>query len=385
MASSELLKIQNFLPAVVKNNRSMGYYIEYFIYDPVEELMLRKRIRVQKLVKRYKSKRDQQLAAQQVADELNAKLAGGWSPLHESDDSRLYTPIAELRDKFLTAKKREGCRDTTLVNYTSMTKLFLLWCESTGRGRKFSGTFLKADGVCYMDSIMEKGNSNRSYNNTFKALHSFFQWAMDHCYCKENPFSNIKALPKAHKKRVLVDAKTRSAISTYFSENKPLMNIVCKLVYYSALRPLEIQKLHIRDIDTVHHCVVVPEEVAKNGKVRCATLPPDVLEELLPIVAKSEGDWFLFGEGNMEPAPRAINKGYFRKQWDKMRKALDLPEEMQLYSLRDTGLTDLLHAGVDQLTVQHHADHSSLAMQNIYTNHFDAGLNEKIYKAKVLF
>jgi len=68
-----------------------------------------------------------------------------------------------------------------------------------------------------------------------------------------------------------------------------------------------------------------------------------------------------------------------------MRRATGLPKEMQLYSLRDTGITDLLHAGMDPLTVQHHADHSSLAIQKIYTDHFDAGLNEKIYNSSVEF
>lgn len=110
------------------------------------------------------------------------------------------------------------------------------------------------------------------------------------------------------------------------------------------------------------------------------------MNELVPVIDQvKEKDWYLFGEGNMEPAARPINKGYLRKQWDKMRRDLMLPDEMQLYSLRDTGITDLLHDGVDQLTVQHHADHSSLAIQGIYTDHFDAGLNEKIYKANVLF
>ena len=63
------------------------------------------------------------------------------------------------------------------------------------------------------------------------------------------------------------------------------------------------------------------------------------------------------------------------------RKAsVAVPEEMQLYSLRDTGITDLIHAGVDELTVQHHADHSSLAIQNIYTDHYDPTLTDTIYK-----
>ncbi|MCR5064410.1 MAG: site-specific integrase, partial [Bacteroidales bacterium] len=80
-----------------------------------------------------------------------------------------------------------------------------------------------------------------------------------------------------------------------------------------------------------------------------------------------------------------VNKQYFQKSWDRMRKATGLPKEMQLYSLRDTGLIDLLHAGVDQLTVQHHADHSSLAIQNIYTDHYDAGLNERVYNNAPIF
>ena len=54
-------------------------------------------------------------------------------------------------------------------------------------------------------------------------------------------------------------------------------------------------------------------------------------------------------------------------------------------SLRDTGITDLLHSGVGPLTVQHHVDHSSLAIQSIYTNHFDPGVNEKVFNSGVEF
>jgi site-specific recombinase XerD len=62
-----------------------------------------------------------------------------------------------------------------------------------------------------------------------------------------------------------------------------------------------------------------------------------------------------------------------------MRTKLKLPQEMQLYSLRDTGMIDLLHAGVDELSVQHHFDHSDLSIQAIYTNHYDTNLNERIF------
>ena len=54
-------------------------------------------------------------------------------------------------------------------------------------------------------------------------------------------------------------------------------------------------------------------------------------------------------------------------------------------SLRDTGITYLLHSGVDPLTVQHHVDHSSLAIQSIYINHFDTGVNDKVFNSGVEF
>ena len=94
-----------------------------------------------------------------------------------------------------------------------------------------------------------------------------------------------------------------------------------------------------------------------------------------------EGELFLVGKNErLEPDCEAIGKSHFQKSWEKMRRATGLPKEMQLYSLRDTGLTDLLHAGVDPLTVQHHADHSSLDMQAIYTSHRDIGVVSRSYE-----
>ncbi len=212
-------------------------------------------------------------------------------------------------------------------------------------------------------------------------MRCFFNWAVEHCYAKQNPFDKIRLLPKMPKRRTLVPAEMRGRIVRWFQANKPAMEIVCHLVYTSAVRPLEASKIQIGHIDLGRHCIMIPGENAKNKKCRCASLSPRLEALLRPIVERGLcADWFLFGTGKqMEPGAKPARKNYFCKCWDKMRAALCLPNEIQLYSLRDTGLTDLLHAGVDQLTVQHHADHSSIAIQNIYTDHYDPDLCNKIY------
>ena len=121
MSSSQLYALQNYLPAVVKDTPATGICVEYFVLDPKNESMCRRRVLLNRLLKRVPKKRDRLIMAQQVADNLNAKLCGGWSPLYETEDSRLYTKLSDLQTKFLTAKRSEGCRDSTLVQYKSVT------------------------------------------------------------------------------------------------------------------------------------------------------------------------------------------------------------------------------------------------------------------------
>lgn len=344
-------------------------------------------VQIKRLLMRYRTTRERQLAAQKIADEINLKLGSGWTPLHETEDGRLYTPIGELVGKFIKAKEREGVRPTTLTNYSSFTRLFLEWCEDTGRAKKYSGTFLRADAVQYMDYVLDRGNGNRSYNNTVKALRCFWQWSLEHCYCKENPFAGMKLLPKTQKKRILIDSVTRQAVADYFAREKPQMLLVCKLVYSSAIRPKEISNIQIKHINLEEHYILIEADNAKNGKARCAAITHDIEDYLKPVLEQfKDKEYYLFGTGKqMLPSARSAIRGYFTKCWDRMRRDLALPDEMQLYSLRDTGLVDLLHAGVDQLTVQQHADHSSLAIQQIYTNHHDPHLVNKIYNSAPAF
>lgn len=376
MSVSKQPLIEKFLPAVVKESKGYGWYVEYYVLDFASESMVRQRLRVNRLVKRYRTKREKQLAAQAVADEVNSKLSRGWSPIHETEDARLYTKIPAMRDKFLLHKEAEGIRPATMQSYTCVTGMFVRWCEDAGRLNLFSGTFLRSDAVAYLDWLKENGSSNRNYNNHLKVMRCLWNWAMEHCYCKENAFALVKPLRNEKKRRVLIDTESRRRIAEWCQENCPQYLIVVMLVYSSAMRPKEIANIQIKHIDLERHCVVVPGEVAKNGKQRCATLSPRLVELLRDVVGGCPGEWYLFGSrAGLLPCSEMVSMSRFRKKWDDLRADLCLPKEMQLYSLRDTGITDLLHAGIDQLTVQHHVDHSSLAVQAIYTDHFDPNVN----------
>ena len=374
-----LKKLLNYRPACVKNFNNIGFVIEFYILDTSTGKMVRQIMKMNRHLQPYKTKRAKQQAAEEIAAQITLKLSNGWSPLHESESPRMLTTIKDLREKYLTSKHREGLRPMTLQSYTSITKLFVDWLDTT-HNNKSSGYLSQEDAITYMDFVSEKGVSNRSYNNTLKQLQAFFNWSVQHCYCKENPFLNISMLSKETKKRILIDERTRTRIADYLITTCPQFLLYLNLIYSSMIRPNEARAIRLSWIDIERHCICIPGETAKNGKARCAAITPSIESMLMRHARNPHDNWYLFGKGQtMEPSPIQCAQSTPRHKWDRLREELNLPKEMQMYSLRDTGIIDMQHSGIDPLTVQQHTDHSSLQVQRIYTDHYDPNVNNIIY------
>lgn len=84
---------------------------------------------------------------------------------------------------------------------------------------------------------------------------------------------------------------------------------------------------------------------------------------------------------NNVPARPAL----YSKTWVEMRKKLNLPESMQLYSLKDTGITNMLENGVPAIDVMKQAGHHDLAMTSRYANHKDTRIAQKMYHNNLSF
>ncbi len=207
-----------------------------------------------------------------------------------------------------------------------------------------------------------------------------FSWALEKCYCKENPFELIKSKREQKKKRILIPVATREKISNYLTSECPPMLCVCQMVYSSLIRPKEIQNIRIKDIDIENKYIIIRSENAKNHNERYATISDPIIDYLQSLhLSRYNPNYYLFGKQKWVPAKEPISAARFRKVWDRMRIDLKLEKAMQLYSLRDTGITELLKSGMDPLTVMQHADHHDLSITTKYAQHADPKLISKIY------
>ena len=79
------------------------------------------------------------------------------------------------------------------------------------------------------------------------------------------------------------------------------------------------------------------------------------------------GQDYLFSDGFC-PGPERKNEKMFRDYWTRvLRKELKLSPRFKFYSLKHTGITNMLRANADVLSVRDQARHSSILITDIYT------------------
>ena len=370
-ANDSSLGSLNYLPAQVKHN-AHGWQVEYHALDPTTGKLKRHVTKLNSLRKRYDRISDFKAHCNTIVNTINAKLAGGWTPFGEMQNTRLYTPINMVAEAYLKEKEAE-LRPDTMRTYRSFCKGFLEWSEATVKGCQI-GLFNRVLAVRFMDHCFNDRNLHgRSWNNQLKAARAFFSWAVEKCYAKENPFSSIKPKREDAKKRILVTHEARVNIVEWCEANNPNLLTVCELVFTSLIRPKEVRMIRVEDVCLEKHYIFIKGDNAKTHYERFASLSVELEKRIGELMKGAERNWYLIGDG-YAPGPKPVSNARFRKDWDKMRKELGLPQEMQLYSLRDTGINEMLKIGIDPLTVMQHADHHDLAMTTRYANHADPHL-----------
>ena len=270
-------------------------------------------------------------------------------------------------------EKSEELRPDTMRSYKSFCSGFGKWIHDNVPGCQ-TILFNRVLAIRYLEHCSTARKlKGRSWNNQLKAARAFFSWAVGKCYCKENPFEGLAKKRESEKTRTLVPPDTRRRITGWCeAKNKGLL-IVCQLVYSALIRPKEIRNIRVADVYLDEHYIHIRPDVAKTHYGRFASLKPELEALLRQWIGKAKPTDFLIGR-DYNSCGIQQSHSRFDKDWAKLRRALDLPKDMQLYSLRDTGINEMLKSGIDPLTVMQHADHHDLSMTTRYANHADPNL-----------
>ena len=368
-----------FIPPRLKHN-TLGWHIEYYVYDPIIERLERKRYRLNSLRKKCASSKEFQIQAAIVLQKLTQKLSAGWIPSDELHGSRYSADLFETLDLFITIKEKELRKDS-IRSYKGVIKLLKDWMKQSFSCIEFQ----KEHALSFMDHLyLERRVGSNTYNNYLKVCRVIFSWMESNLYVKENAFVGIQRKRAQEKYREVIPAHDRARIAEWCREHSPGFLLVCNLVYFSLIRPSELLRLQFKHINFDNHYIYLPASITKCRVDRFSAMDAETELALYELAKAANPDDFVFGS-RFFPASKPTLKKRYAETWGRIRRDLDLPDCYQLYSLRDSGITDKMESGIEPRAVMHAAGHHDLSITTKYLKKADQSLIDLLIEKSPTF
>ena len=364
--------IFQYIPARITEGKE--WYISFYAWDPFLNRLRRKRVKVNRIA----SVRERRSYARMLCEQINTKLRQNWSPFIEAVAAKGNEFLSKAMDNFIKRKSAE-LRPDSMRSYQSHCNRLMDFCKRQDKAEIRAATFTVAMARQYLDEVLDRGNSARTYNNTLTFCRVIFNWLQAFEYCAMNPFGKLKMLREQEKIRKLIPRSWREKINLHLRANDPGFLLACMLQYYAEIRPSEQTKLILGNISLSNQVITVPPQASKNGRLRFATIPDQLMEYLLEIPwTDLSMDRPILGVDFQYGAPQMKDARDYTRRWQRLRKALKMPMQYQFYSLRDGGIVHMIESGVPLNNVMAQAGHADLHTTSKYTRHINPKAVEQI-------
>lgn len=357
---SSIIPMVAFKPAELRIGTD--WLIVYYAKDPQSDKLVRFRNRVPKM----SNKKERLRFAQKMIDTLNEQLYSGWSPyMGNLTEVKTIDYCFDYYLKTLSKELSDGVkRKSTCNNYKHFITAFTEYLSIYQKNAKFISDISTLICDHFLDRIyIEKEKSARTYNFYLMCMRTFFNFCLSKGFIQESPVKNTKSKTIKEKTRVVLNEKEKKQLQLLREDNFHFY-IFCMTTYYCFIRPNELKKLKVEHVNIEKSYITIPSSISKNRKTENVTIPNIFIEELKEHIGKASKDLFLFGK-KFVPGKQAVTNLFYH--WENVRKKYGFRKEVQFYSLKDTGITDMLNAGVPAIKVRDQARHSDLKITEIYT------------------
>lgn len=212
---------------------------------------------------------------------------------------------------------------------------------------------------------MDRDSSARTRNNYKIWLSSLCSWMVEKQYLEVNPCERIKALKVEPKRREALTPTDLRRLKNYLEQNNRHYLLVCRMEYYTFIRPEELTNIKLKDISLKEQKVYVAGNISKNRQDGMVGLNDELIKLMIDLdIFKHDSDCYLFSTGFM-PGKKKITTKVLRNYFYKVRDALHLPDTYMFYSLKDSGIRDLANA-VGIVVARDQARHADISTTNKY-------------------
>lgn len=346
------------------------WYVGFHAFDPAVGKMRRKKIKLNFI----KKKSDRKRFASSLINRICQQLDNGWNPWIEAQHGKayhLFSEVCQAWRSFITRMYNDGnYRNETYVGYASYLRNLEKWNAQRRIPITYIYQFDRAYLIEFLDHIfIDRNNCAQTRNNYLVFLRVFSSWLVQHSYLDRKPTDEIASLGKRmiKKTRTVIEQSDMLKLKEYAEKKNKHFLLACYLLHYALIRPKEMSMLRLEHFALEKQTIFVPDSISKNKKSAIVTLPAKIIHLMVDLrVFDHPSHYYLFSRGFL-PGPEYRSEKQFRDYWSAhVRQDLKFPTQYKFYSLKDTGITEMLRTQ-DIISVRDQARHSSILMTDIYT------------------
>lgn len=242
--------------------------------------------------------------------------------------------------EFALALKEKVISVSTKRSYKNRVKNFLEWLDNNYKEITTIDQLDKKIVNNFLNDVLIK-TSARNRNNYRTELSSLLQTIEDNDLIAHNFIKKIPVLKTKPERNKTYSKELNEKIFKYLEEKDPILLLYIKFISYSFLRPIEVNRLKIKDINLISRTI---QFKAKNSPLKTKIIP-DILLKELPDLAKLNKEDYVFTPNAIGGAWEAAlenRRGYFSNRFRQtVKKHFKLGNDFGLYSFRHTFITKL--------------------------------------------
>lgn len=325
-----------------KCDLSVRWYVYYSFRNPATD-KLERQTPVYSGVNQFKTVQERKKAIKILCKAVAKILENGFNPYLDGDSIE-ETPKYNIPDAvlFVLNLRKISLKENSYQDFRIRIKSFEKWLLNNGFENRYITSVNKITVINYLNLVL-KNTSPKNRNNTRSNLGMFFTTLEDNEIIPINFIPKIKILKAIPERNKTYSTKQKKDIFAYLLENDKLLLLFIQFVSFNNLRPVEIVRLRIKDINIKDRLVYVR---AKNKPVKIKIIPEILLSEL-PNLDNYKPENFLFtpdGIGGEWNTSETNKRGYFGKRFKKIKTVFDLGEDYGMYSFRHTFITMLYNS-----------------------------------------
>ncbi len=226
-----------------------------------------------------------------------------------------------------------------------------------------------------------KRMANTTWNSYLEKIKSMFNVMVDRELIYKSPFSKFKNRREEPKQRRPVTPDEIAALIVWMKANDPNLLAVCLHLYVMMIRPVELRRIKVHEVDYSSGVLTVNQEHAKMRRARHATVPESLRELMIQRLETASSTDYLFGS-DLAPSP---TKAGTNLMYNRHRKALeacsiDYQSGATLYSWKDSGITHMAQA-LGMFAAQSQAGHTNSRITERYVHR--AKVNQDVAQMKI--